>query len=63
MVFMFLASNDNIINVHGDVPVQLSAKDRLDSSVEGTARVAKPLWHSYIAICAEGGRETGLLFL
>ena len=54
MVFAFFASHDDIVDVRGDISVQLSVKYCCDGSVKHAPCVAKPLRHSYIAVSAEG---------
>jgi len=63
VIFPFLASDNHIINICGDVPAHLVPQDNFDHSVEGTTRVVKALLHSHIAVCFEGSGEAGFLFV
>ena len=63
MLIAFFASNDDIVDVRGDIPVQLCIKYSCDSSVERAPCVAKPLKYSYVAISAKGSGKTGLLLI
>ena len=63
MVFAFFASHDDIVNIRGDIPVQLSVKYCCDGSVKRAPCIAKPLRHSYVAVSAEGSGKTGLLLI
>ena len=59
----FFASHDNIVDVRGDISVQLGVKYYCDGSVERATCVAKPFRHSYIAVSAEGSGKTSLLLI
>ena len=63
MVFAFFASHDDIVDVHGDISVQLGVKYCCDGSVKRAPCIAKPLRHSYVALSAEGSGKTSLLLI
>ena len=63
MVFVFFSSHDDIVDVRGDISVQLRVKYCCDGSVERSTCIAKPFGHSHIAVSAEGSGKTGLLLI
>jgi hypothetical protein len=63
VIFAFLASHNDVIDVCRDIPVQLCIEYSYDNSVERASCVAKPLRHSYIAVSAEGSGKAGLLLI
>jgi len=63
MVLPPLASDNDIINIRGDIPSQLISQYLLDHSIESASCVAEALRHSHVAICPERGGEAGLLFV
>ena len=63
VIFLFIASDDNVVDIRGDVFVWLVPENNFDHPVEGAACIAEALQHSHIAICAEGGGKAGLLFV
>ena len=60
MILLLLASNNNVIDICGDVPSQLISQYFLDHFVKSASSIAEAFWHSYVTICPEGGGETGL---
>ena len=63
MILLLLASNNNVVDICGDVPPQLISQYLLDHSVKSASGIAEALWHSHVAICPEGGGKTGFLFV
>ena len=63
MVFALFASHDDIIDVRGDISVQLGVEYCCDGSVKRAPCVAKSLRHSYIVESAERSGKTGLLLI
>ena len=63
MILLPLASDNDIIDICGDVPPQFISQYLLDHSVKSASGIAETLRHSHVAICPEGGGETGLLFV
>ena len=61
MILLPLASDNDIVDICGDVPPQLISQYLLDHSVKSASGIAEALWHSHVAICPEGGGETGPL--
>ena len=60
MILLLSASHNHIINVRGDVSPQLIPQYFFDHSVESASGIAQALRHSHVAVCPEGGGETGL---
>jgi hypothetical protein len=63
VVFAFLASHDDIVDVSGNIYVQLGVKHRCNGPVECATCIAKPLRHSYISVSAEGSGKTAFLLI
>ena len=63
MVFAFFASHDDIVDIRGDIPVQLSVQYSYDGFVERAPCIAKPLGHSHTTVSAEGSGKTGFLLI
>ena len=55
MILLLLASDNNVVDICGDVPSQLISQYFLDHSVKSASGIAEALWHSHVAICPEGG--------
>ena len=59
----FFASHDDIIDIRGDILVQLSVKYCCDGPVKRAPCISKPLRLSYVAVSAEASGKTSLLLI